>query len=212
MSVEPFQDLIEHIQAKCPPGLSGHDVNHDELILLVDRDRIVPVLTFLRDDPQCQFEMLIDISGVDWPERAERFDVVYQLLSLAHNRRIRVKVRTDEDKAVPSVIGVYKTAGWVEREVWDMYGVYFDGHPDLRRILTDYGFDGHPQRKDFPLTGYVELRYDNELKRTVYSPVQLVQDFRRFDFMSPWEALTDVQLPGDEKAVKPAFGYKRVKA
>ncbi len=212
MSLETLETLANHITAARFDLFTGHEIVKDQLILTAKRDAIIDALRFLRDDSKCQYEMLIDITAVDWPERPERFDVVYQLLSIALNHRIRVKVITDEDSAVPSVIDVYKTAGWLEREIWDMYGIYFDNHPDLRRILTDYGFEGHPQRKDFPLTGYVELRYDNELKRTVYSPVQLVQDFRRFDFMSPWEALTDVQLPGDEKAVKPAFGYKRVKA
>lgn len=211
MSLETLETLANHITTARSDLFTGHEIVKGELILTARRDAIIDTLRFLRDDPKCQYEMLIDITAVDWPERAERFDVVYQLLSIALNRRIRVKLATDEESAVPSVIGVYKTAGWLEREIWDMYGIYFDNHPDLRRILTDYGFEGHPQRKDFPLTGYVELRYDNELKRTVYSPVELVQDFRRFDFLSPWEALTDVQLPGDEKAVKPAFGYKRVK-
>jgi NADH-quinone oxidoreductase subunit C len=206
----PFDELAAYITSSLGDAVIGHEVVRGELIILVRRDDIVNVPTFLRDDAKTKCEQLIDICGVDWPERAERFDVVYQLLSLSYNRRIRVKVQATEDTPVASATDVYKTAGWLEREVWDMYGVYFSGHADLRRILTDYGFDGHPQRKDFPLTGYVELRYDNELKRTVYSPVQLVQDFRRFDFSSPWEAITDVQLPGDEKAVKPKFGWEPV--
>ena len=189
----------------------GHETLHGQAVVHASRGNIIPLLKHLRDDPAWRCEILIDICGVDHPERPERFDVVYQLLSLKHNHRIRVKLRTDEDTPVPSVTSVYSTAGWLEREIWDMYGVYFDGHPDLRRILTDYGFEGHPLRKDFPLTGYVELRYDTEQKRTVYSPVKLVQDFRRFDFMSPWEAMTDVQLPGDEKAVKPVHGWEPVK-
>jgi NADH-quinone oxidoreductase subunit C len=204
----PFDALMARVSSGLGEILTGYEVAHDELTVHVRRDDIVAALTFLRDDPSARCEQLIDICGVDWPERAERFDVVYQLLSLKHNRRIRVKLRTDEDKPVPSCTGVYKTAGWLEREVWDMYGVYFSGHADLRRILTDYGFDGHPQRKDFPLSGYVELRYDSELKRTVYSPVQFVQDFRRFDFTSPWEGMMDIQLPGDEKAVKPVHGWR----
>lgn len=203
MISENLDDLANRLGGK-----TTHEILHDQLVITVEHDRIIETLTLLRDDPVWRCEILIDICGVDHPERPERFDVVYQLLSLKHNHRVRVKLHTDEDHPVPSVIGVYSTAGWLEREVWDMYGVYFDGHPDLRRILTDYGFEGHPQRKDFPLTGYVELRYDTEQKRTVYSPVKLVQDFRRFDFMSPWEALTDVQLPGDEKAVKPKFGWE----
>ena len=169
---------------------------------------IQDVLRFLRDDSECAFQMLLDICGVDYPDDApQRFEVVYHLLSLTMNNRIRVKLRTDEDTPVPSVTGIYKSAGWCEREVYDMYGILFDGNADLRRILTDYGFEGHPMRKDFPLTGYVELRYDEEARRVVYEPVALQQDFRTFDALSPWEGMTDVQLPGDEKAVKPAFGW-----
>jgi NADH-quinone oxidoreductase subunit C len=207
MSSEIIQELAGRIAATLGDALTGHEIVHDQLVLHTTREHIVSVLHNLRDDPQTRCEMLVDICGVDYPDRAERFDVVYHLLSLTLNHRIRVKIRATEDTAVPSAIEVYKTANWFEREIWDMYGVYFDNHPDLRRILTDYGFEGHPQRKDFPLTGYVELRYDSELKRTVYSPVQLVQDFRVFNFMSPWEAITAMQLPGDEKAVKPAFGW-----
>ncbi|MBI2235188.1 MAG: NADH-quinone oxidoreductase subunit C, partial [Micavibrio aeruginosavorus] len=182
-----------------------------ELTFWAQRDKILKVLQFLRDDPECQFRMLVDVCGADYPDRAERFDVVYNLLSLVQNNRMRVKVTTTEDIPVPSATEVFSSANWFEREVWDMYGVYFSGHPDLRRILTDYGFDGHPQRKDFPLTGYVEVRYDEERKRVVYKPVQLSQDFRRFDFTSPWEGMTDVQLPGDEKAAIPPHGYRGVK-
>lgn len=160
-------------------------------------------LTFLRDDTNCLFKILVDVCGVDYPEREERFEVVYHLLSLKHNQRIRVKVSTDEDTPVPSVVGVFSTANWFEREVWDLYGVFFSDHPDLRRILTDYGFEGHPLRKDFPLTGYVEVRYDDEQKRVVYEPVKLTQEFRRFDFLSPWEGAQYV-LPGDEKAEQKA--------
>jgi NADH-quinone oxidoreductase subunit C len=170
-----------------------------ELTLTVARDKIVEVLTALRDDPACQFECLIDICGVDYPARAERFEVVYHLLSLRRNQRIRVKVTTDEDTPVPSAVGVFPAADWFEREAYDMYGILFSGHPDLRRLLTDYGFQGHPLRKDFPLTGYQEVRYDDEQKRVVYEPVKLTQEFRQFDFESPWEGTTYV-LPGDEKA------------
>ena len=152
--------------------------------------------------------MLADLCGADYPDRAERFDVVYNLLSLEKNLRIRLKVSTDERKPVPSVVDVYPAAGWYEREAWDMYGIVFDGNPDLRRILTDYGFEGHPQRKDFPLTGFVELRYDNSLKRVAYEPVCLTQDYRTFDNISPWEGMTTVQLPGDEKATKPPHGWR----
>jgi len=170
----------------------------DELSIVVKRENIVRVLTGLRDDVNCQFKLLVDLCGVDYPDRAERFEIVYHLLSLPHNCRVRVKVRT-AGEAVPSVTDVFSTALWFERECWDMYGVPFDGNPDLRRILTDYGFEGHPLRKDFPLTGFVEVRYDAEKKRVVYEPVKLTQDFRSFDFLSPWEGQAPL-LPGDEKA------------
>jgi NADH-quinone oxidoreductase subunit C len=168
-----------------------------ELVLHARRDALLPLMLLLRDDPRFAFEQCMDICGVDWPERAERFDVVYNLLSLAHNHRARVIVATDAATPVPSVAGIWASATWYERETWDMYGVAFDGQADLRRLLTDYGFEGHPLRKDFPLTGFVELRYDEELKRVAYGPVQLTQEFRDFDYMSPWEAMTT--LPGDEK-------------
>ena len=172
---------------------------HDELTIDVARDKIVEVLAFLRDDARCRFEVLIDICGVDWPAREERFDVVYHLLSPRLNQRIRVKLKTDEATPVASVVEVFPAANWFEREAYDMYGILFSGHPDLRRLLTDYGFQGHPLRKDFPLTGYVEVRYDDEQKRVVYEPVELTQEFRTFDFESPWEG-TQYVLPGDEKA------------
>ena len=175
------------------------EIIRGELILWVPRAAIVPALTFLRDDSRCLFNMLVDITAVDYPARPERFEIVYNLVSLTLNRRVRVKCTTDEDTPVASVAGVYSTAGWFEREVWDMFGVFFSDHPDLRRILTDYGFEGHPLRKDFPLTGYVELRYDDEQKRVVYEPVKLKQEFRSFDFLSPWEGMNQI-LPGDEKA------------
>ncbi|GAB5390100.1 MAG: NADH-quinone oxidoreductase subunit C [Alphaproteobacteria bacterium] len=174
-----------------------------ELSITVPLEQIVAVMTKLRDDPNLMFKQLMDLCGVDYPERDPRFEVVYHMLSIKYNRRIRVKVRCDEDTPVPSLVDVFPTAGWFERETWDMYGIYFSGNPDLRRLLTDYGFEGHPLRKDFPLTGYVELRYDEAQKRVVYEPVKLTQDFRRFDFVSPWEGMTDIQLPGDEKAVRP---------
>jgi NADH-quinone oxidoreductase subunit C len=176
------------------------EIVRQELILTIAREAVVAVLSFLRDDPHCQFKMLVDITAVDFPSRPERFEVVYNLLSLVHNRRIRVKVVTNETVPVPSVTAIFKSAGWYEREVWDMFGIAFSGHPDLRRILTDYGFEGHPLRKDFPLTGYVELRYDATQKRIVYEPVQLTQEFRNFDFVSPWEGMNHI-LPGDEKAI-----------
>jgi len=171
-----------------------------ELVIQVKRDDIVRVLTYLRDNVNCQFKQLVDLCGVDYPEREKRFEVVYNMLSMTLNRRIRVKVRTGGEP-VPSVVGVFSTAGWFERECWDLFGVPFDGNPDLRRILTDYGFEGHPLRKDFPLSGFVEMRYDDEKKRVVYEPVKLTQEFRSFDFLSPWEGLAP-QLPGDEKAEK----------
>jgi len=173
-------------------------VVNGELILQVRPDALLRVIKFLRNDANCLFQMLIDICGVDYPEREKRFEIVYNLLSLKQNMRLRIKVSTDEGTPVPSVSSVYPTAGWFERECWDMYGVFFGDHPDLRRILTDYGFEGHPLRKDFPLTGYVEVRYDDEQRRVVYEPVKLTQEFRSFDFLSPWEGMTPT-LPGDEK-------------
>jgi len=168
-----------------------------ELVLRARRDALLPLMTLLRDDPRFAFEQCVDICGVDWPERAERFEVVYNLLSLSLNQRVRVIVTTDAETPVPSVASIWPSATWYERETWDMFGVVFEGQPDLRRLLTDYGFEGHPLRKDFPLTGFVELRYDEELKRVAYGPVQLTQEYRDFDFLSPWEAMTT--LPGDEK-------------
>ena len=173
-----------------------------ELTVSIARETIVEAMTKLRDDPRCQFQVLIDICGVDWPARAERFDVVYHLLSPRLNQRLRVKITTDEDTPVDSIVGVFPAANWFEREAYDMYGILFSGHPDLRRMLTDYGFRGHPLRKDFPLTGHVEVRYDDERKKVVYEPVRLTQEFRNFDFESPWEGV-DYPLPGDEKAGKP---------
>ena len=193
---QALQDLGDYISAALPQEVQKAEVAKGELAITVHTAAIQKVLTFLRDDPSCLFKLLMDLCGVDYPERAQRFEVVYNLLSLKHNMRIRVKVLTDEDTPVPTAVGVFSSAGWYERETWDMYGVAFSDNPDLRRILTDYGFDGHPLRKDFPLTGFVELRYDNAQKRVVYEPVKLTQDFRNFDFLSPWEGL----LPGDEKA------------
>jgi len=173
-----------------------------EVALHVDRESLVETMIALRDTPGLEYQQLMEIAGVDYPDRPDRFDVVYCLLSLTRNHRVRVHVQTDEVKPVPSVTGIWPVAGWLEREVYDMYGVLFAGNADLRRILTDYGFRGHPQRKDFPLTGYVELRYSEEQKRVVYEPVQLAQDFRTFDFMSPWEGAAYI-LPGDEKGMLP---------
>lgn len=202
-------DLVEYLSGK--DFVTGHDLVKGELTLHVARDHILTALAFLRDDPECDFKMLVDVTAVDYPNRPERFDVVYNLLSLSKNARVRVKITASEVTPVATATQLFSSANWFEREVWDMYGIYFNGHPDLRRILTDYGFDGHPQRKDFPLTGYVELRYDEERKRVVYEPVKLMQDFRKFDFESPWEAMTTMQLPGDEKAMQPARGYKDLK-
>ncbi|HUZ73439.1 MAG TPA: NADH-quinone oxidoreductase subunit C [Stellaceae bacterium] len=196
---EPLKELADHLAAAFPHDVLATEIRLGELMAEVRRDGILRVLAFLRDDPQCLFAVLADICGVDYPDRAERFDVVYNLLSLRHNRRIRLKLAADEEHPVPSATGLYSAAGWYEREAWDLYGIYFADHPDLRRILTDYGFEGHPLRKDFPLTGYVELRYDEEQKRVVYEPVRLKQEFRSFDFLSPWEGMNHI-LPGDENA------------
>ena len=194
-----LEDLHGHVKSALGDAITASRITHGELTLDVARDKIVDALTFLRDDPGCRFEVLIDICGVDWPARESRFDVVYHLLSPRLNQRIRVKLETDEATPVASAVGVFSAANWFEREAYDMYGILFSAHPDLRRILTDYGFQGHPLRKDFPLTGYVEVRYSNELKRVVYEPVELTQEFRSFDFESPWEG-TQYVLPGDEKA------------
>ena len=195
--METLAQLGETIAAALPGAVTAQRVGLDGLTVEVEAGSIERVLLYLRDTQE--FRTVIDICGVDWPEREKRFDVVYHLLSLTKNRRIRVKLQIGEDAAVPTAVRVYPAANWFEREIFDMYGVPFADHPDLRRILTDYGFSGYPLRKDFPLTGYVELRYDDELKRVVYQPVQLVQEFRDFDFMSPWEGAPHI-LPGDEKA------------
>jgi NADH-quinone oxidoreductase subunit C len=196
-----LEELSSHIDAKLPGAVVRRTIALGELTLVVALADVVRVLTALRDDTQCLFEVLIDICGVDYPEREKRFDVVYHLLSPRRNQRIRIKCETDEDAAVPSAVEVFPAANWFEREAYDMYGILFSGHPDLRRILTDYGFQGYPLRKDFPLTGYVEVRYDDAQKRVVYEPVKLTQEFRSFDFMSPWEGVEYV-IPGDEKATK----------
>jgi NADH-quinone oxidoreductase subunit C len=204
MSVD-LQELGEHIAASLGPAVLDRQIAYGELTVLVPAEAIGRVLTFLRDDPRCLFVSFIDLCGVDYPGREKRFDVVYHLLSPRHNSRIRVKVEADEVMPVPSVIDVFPAANWFEREAYDLYGVLFSGHPDLRRILTDYGFEGHPLRKDFPLTGFVEVRYDEEQRRVVYEPVKLQQEFRNFDFLSPWEG-TDYVLPGDEKAAEKVKG------
>jgi NADH-quinone oxidoreductase subunit C len=199
MAEEALSELGNYLKDRAGLSLKSVELAYGELTVEVEVSELIAALTFLRDDAQCQFISLIDISGVDYPSRAARFDVVYHLLSPRQNLRIRVKVATDEDTPVPSATPVYLGADWYERETYDLYGVLFSGHPDLRRILTDYGFEGHPLRKDFPLTGFVEVRYDDEVKRVVYEPVELRQEFRNFDFQSPWEG-TDYVLPGDEKA------------
>ncbi|MBK1837731.1 NADH-quinone oxidoreductase subunit C [Azospirillum sp. A26] len=200
MSEQALKELGDVIAAKIGGDVLKVEVKLGELMVTVKRPAILAVLTALRDDPATRFEQLTDITAVDYPDRAERFEVVYQLLSYTHNRRMRVKLATDEDTPVPSAVAVFSAANWFEREAWDLFGVFFENHPDLRRILTDYGFEGHPFRKDFPLTGYVEARYDEDQKRVIYEPVRLTQDFRAFDFLSPWEGMTNVMLPGDEKA------------
>ena len=199
MDTAGLRDLGEHVATSLSDYVFAAEVARDELTVDARADQVMRVLKFLKDDPRCRFEQLTDLCGVDYPERDPRFDVVYHLLSMSHNCRLRLKIGVNEDQPVPSATDVYPSAGWWERETWDLYGIYFAGNPDLRRLLTDYGFDGHPLRKDFPLTGYVELRYDSEQKRVVYEPVKLTQEFRRFDFLSPWEG-TSYPLPGDEKA------------
>jgi len=201
MTNETLEPLGQVIVGALPGAVSGYTVTHDELTIAANAADIVRVVTFLRDDPGCAFFSFIDVTAVDWPQRERRFDVVYHLLSPKHNVRVRVKIEVDEGVPVDSIIGVYPGVDWFEREAFDLYGVVFTGHPDMRRLLTDYGFDGHPLRKDFPLTGFVEVRYDDELKRVVYAPVRLTQEFRNFDFLSPWEG-TEYVLPGDEKAGK----------
>jgi NADH-quinone oxidoreductase subunit C len=197
----------QQISEALPGAVRAHGVAVGELTIDVEPAEIVRVMSHLRDDPACEFKILVDICGVDWPKRARRFDVVYHLLSLTRNRRIRVRVQAGEGDVVPSVVAVYPAANWFERETFDMYGVVFGDHPDLRRILTDYGFAGHPLRKDFPLTGFVEVRYDDELKRVVYQPVQLVQEFRDFDFMSPWEGAPQI-LPDGTRSTSGNPGKK----
>ncbi len=196
---ESLEKLGETIAGALAGAVIGHWVKNGELTIEAARSDIVKVVTFLRDDERCQFVSFIDVTAVDWPAREWRFDVVYHFLSPKLNRRVRVKIETGEDTPVASIIGVFPGADWFEREVYDLYGVLFTGHPDMRRILTDYGFEGHPLRKDFPLTGFVEVRYDDQVKRVVYDKVRLAQEFRNFDFLSPWEG-TDYVLPGDEKA------------
>ncbi|NWG45794.1 MAG: NADH-quinone oxidoreductase subunit C [Alphaproteobacteria bacterium] len=199
MDEASLRELGEHVAAIAPSAVEGHDLRLGELTLKARREHIVPLMKALREDPTCRFTTLVDICGVDYPSRTERFEVVYHLLSMHQNQRIRVKLSTDEETPVPSITGIFPAADWFEREAFDLYGIYFSGHPDLRRLLTDYGFSGHPLRKDFPLTGFVELRYDESQKRVVYEPVRLQQEYRKFDYLSPWEGMLH-RLPGDEKA------------
>jgi NADH-quinone oxidoreductase subunit C len=194
-----LEALGDYIASSLGDAVTDKVVAYNELTVVVRREDIVRVVTFLRDDPECLFVSFVDICGADYPGREKRFDVVYHFLSPRHNRRIRLKVETDEVTPVPSIISQFPAANWYERETYDLYGVLFSGHPDLRRILTDYGFEGFPLRKDFPLTGFVEVRYDDAQGRVVYEPVKLPQELRNFDFLSPWEG-TDYVLPGDEKA------------
>ena len=195
---DALKELGEHITLKRPDCVLSFEVAHGELTVDVALANIAGLVEFLKDDPTCKFSSLVDITAVDYPERAKRFDVVYHFLSMYQNQRIRLRVATREEDMVPSITGLHPSANWFEREVFDMFGILFSGHPDLRRILTDYGFRGFPLRKDFPTTGYTEVRYDEEQKRVVYEPVKLVQEYRQFDFMSPWEG-ADYVLPGDEK-------------
>jgi NADH-quinone oxidoreductase subunit C len=199
MNTENLVDLAAHIESRMPDAVRSTQIVVGELTILAERDHIVPLLRFLRDDQQCNFETFIDLCGVDYPERTERFEVVYHLLSMRMNHRIRVRIRADEETPVASCVPVWPAANWFEREAFDMYGIQFSDHPDLRRILTDYGFEGFPLRKDFPLTGNYEVRYDDLEKRVIYEPVKLVQEYRNFDFLSPWEGMTS-EIPGDEKA------------
>jgi NADH-quinone oxidoreductase subunit C len=203
-ALQSLRDAADVIRNVLPQSVLSADVVRDELIVRVKRDDIIRVLLVMRDDPRLSFSQLSDLCGVDYPTQPERFEVVYNLLSMSRNQRCRVKVTAAEGDPVPSVTTIHPCANWLEREVWDLYGVFFSDHPDLRRILTDYGFEGHPLRKDFPLTGYVEVRYDEQQKRVIYEPVKLTQDFRTFDFLSPWEGIK--LLPGDEKAAGPKSG------
>ena len=195
---QALRDLGDYINAANSGAVLGAEVAYGELMVTIEASAVTKLLTFLRDDQNCQFKQLVDVTAVDYPDREARFTVVYNLLSLRQNQRVRVKIAVADGDTLASVVGVFSSANWLEREVWDLFGIAFSGHPDLRRILTDYGFEGHPLRKDFPLTGHVEVRYDEAQKRVVYEPVKLTQEFRSFDFMSPWEGM--LQLPGDDPA------------
>ncbi len=201
---QALRDLGDYIDAGIAGAVLGAEIAYGELMVTAEASAVPKLLTFLRDDQNCQFKQLVDVTAVDYPDREARFTVVYNLLSLRHNQRVRVKTAVAEGATLASVVGVFSSANWMEREVWDLFGVPFSGHPDLRRILTDYGFEGHPLRKDFPLTGHVEVRYDEGQKRVVYEPVKLTQEFRKFDFMSPWEGM--LQTPGEDPADPEAGG------
>jgi NADH-quinone oxidoreductase subunit C len=202
---EELEELAAHITAKRPDCVLSHEIAHGELTMTISHSNLVSFVEFLKSDKNSLFSTLVDITGVDYPARDARFDVVYHFLSMYQNHRIRLKTAVREEDIVPSITGVHPSAGWFEREVFDMFGILFSGHPDLRRILTDYGFRGYPLRKDFPTTGYTEVRYSEEQKRVVYEPVNLVQEYRQFDFMSPWEGAEYI-LPGDDKAEPQAKG------
>ena len=205
--LQEIESVAESIRDGMGAIVKDLSIVGDQLVAIVEKEDIAKLLVFLRDDVNCQFKQLMDICGVDYPERPQRFEVVYNLLSLVHNNRVTVKVMLDDNSSIPSVSKIFSSADWWEREIWDLFGIFFSGHPDLRRILTDYGFDGHPLRKDFPLTGYVEVRYDDAQKRVVYEPVKLTQEYRDFDFLSPWEGMNinkdeiiqDVTDPKDGK-------------
>jgi NADH-quinone oxidoreductase subunit C len=205
---ERLQELGAYLSGLLGDALRAWHIRNEELTLEVERDRLLAVIETLKDDPRCRFGCLIDVCGVDFPERELRFEVVYHLLSPWLNQRIRIKCETDEASPIPSIVGIFPGADWFEREAYDLYGILFSNHPDLRRLLTDYGFQGHPLRKDFPLTGFVELRYNDELKRVVYEPVQLMQEYRDFDFVSPWEGM-GYAAAGDEKASRDEGGDER---
>ena len=202
-----LQKLGAYLKEAFPGAILNFVLDHNQLTLFAKPKEIYSLLSFLRDDSKCLFKVLIDICGIDYPEKNKRFQVVYHLLSLRLNQRIRVKVELEENDLIPSIVEIFSAANWYERETWDLYGIMFSGHPDLRRLLTDYGFEGHPLRKDFPLTGYVEVRYDEEQKRVVYEPVKLAQAYRNFDFLSPWEG-TEYTLPADKHSENPSKNNK----
>ncbi|AHM02652.1 NADH-ubiquinone oxidoreductase chain C [Roseibacterium elongatum DSM 19469] len=203
MTNEALRELAEYVSERMPDAVRATSITHGELNVEISASEAATFIEFLKSDRSCLFSTMVDITAVDWPQRERRFDVVWHFLSMYRNHRIRVKAAVREEDIVPSIVEIHPSAGWFEREVYDMFGVIFSGNPDLRRILTDYGFRGHPLRKDFPTTGYTEVRFDDELKRVVYEPVKLVQEYRQFDFMSPWEG-ADYILPGDEKAEEKA--------